>query len=181
MTEHNDYNWDAPFEDAFGKPIVKPAKSGSKARRIRPGAARGTTYAREYGAGDDEGTIVATVQPDEAYDEEHVSDELTTPPGEFYNALDGIEPPKAVVGLAALLDWMEEPFKSPGFEFVLNQDKVRSCKSLLVRNWVYQGGLTCQQIGNLCGLHKKRVSLMSREFHDKFQLPNPHGKNGVER
>ncbi len=176
MNEHGNYNWDAPFEAAFGKPIVKhkPAESGSKTRRARPGAAKGATYAREYGDGDADGTIVAIVQPDEAHDAEHVSNELTTSPDEFYNALDGSEPPKAVVGLAALLDWMEEPFKTPGFEFALNSEKVRSCKSLLVRNWVYQGGLTCQQIGNLCGLHKKRVSLMSREFHGKFQfLPAP--------
>ena len=144
MNEHGNYNWDAPFEAAFGKPIVKhkPAESGSKTRRARPGAAKGATYAREYGDGDADGTIVAIVQPDEAHDAEHVSIELTTSPDEFYNALDGSEPPKAVVGLAALLDWMEEPFKTPGFEFALNSEKVRSCKSLLVRNWVYQGGLT---------------------------------------
>ena len=178
MKEHGNYNWDAPFEAAFGKPIVKhkPAESGSKTRRARPGAAKGATYARDYDDGDDEGTIVAIVQPDEAHDAEQVLNEPATSPDEFYNALDGREPPKAVVGLAALLDWMEEPFKTPGFDFALCQEKVRACKSLLLRNWVYSGGLTCVQIGNLCGLHKKRVSLMSREFHDKFKLPNPHGK-----
>ena len=58
MNEHGNYNWDAPFEAAFGKPIVKhkPAESGSKTRRARPGAAKGATYAREYGDGDADGT-----------------------------------------------------------------------------------------------------------------------------
>src|ERR1039457_2156394 len=132
MTELSDYNWDAPFENAFGKPIVnhKPAESGSKTRRARPGAAKGATYARDYGYGDDEGTIVAICQPDETYDEEHVSNEPATSSDEFYDGVDSIEPPKAVVGLAALLDWMEEPFKTPGFDFALNQEKVRASKSL---------------------------------------------------
>jgi hypothetical protein len=99
---------------------------------------------------------------------------------EFYDALDGVEPPPAAVALAELLDWIEEPFVTP-IGIPLSAVHTKACKSLLIRNWVFEGGLTCEQIGNQSGLLKQKVNWISLEFHKRFSLPNPVGKSARER
>jgi hypothetical protein len=163
------------LEPLFGQPPKKPRYQPCKVSRRREHAgapAVGIDFGFDYGeAGeaDAQGYVeVHNVVPIIFFNYEEVYQHMDGEHGEdAKSAIIAL----AADALAAMLNWVQEEFVSPGSDIVWNQERVIRCKLALIqlyRSPASLGNPTLEQLGNRLGVSKQKLDLLWADFKKKF-------------
>lgn len=86
----------------------------------------------------------------------------------------------AAYSMRDLLDWVDEEFTTPA-GVRMSFDTSRRIKDTILRNYVRNEGLTCEQIGLRVGISKQHVSHVKQDFEDRFQVFDAHSKTAEQK
>lgn len=86
----------------------------------------------------------------------------------------------AAYSMRDLLDWVDEEVVTPGGKS-MTFDTSRRIKDNILRNYVRNEGLTCEQIGLRVGISKQHVSHVKQDFEDRFQVFDAHSKTAEQK